>query len=60
MVGFQWGPARARNPIQIKFSSSTLSVPEVLHEVKELNNPSLMQNRDTPGVTAYDESICKT
>ena len=43
MVGFQRGPARARNPIQIKFSSSTLTVPEVLHEVKELNNPSLIQ-----------------
>ena len=43
MVGFQRGPARARNPIQIKFSSSTLTVPEVLHEVKELDNPSLVQ-----------------
>ena len=43
MVGFQRGPAQARNPIQIKFSSSTLTVPEVLHEMKELDNPSLAQ-----------------
>ena len=43
VVGFQRGPVPARNSKQIKFSSSTLTIPEVLHEVKEFNKPSLIQ-----------------